>query len=598
MRMRHALMLLMGLATLVPLVFFWFWLERTMIEKEIADVRERHLLIARNLGASLERYQRDVKSGFQLISENLASDQSLSKMEIILKDLNFTNMFLVDLRSGFVRWQSGLSETKLSAPFPAQMLNVLRAYAMGSEPRFSAVMRGSDGKPSIFVVKRIGNQLAIGELKTDYFVNLGKSVAFGEKGHAAIVDHEGNVIAHPLQTWVEQRKNISRVSTVQRMLRGEHGVEIFHSPALKADMIAGFATVEGSGWGVMIPQPMAELRARAQVARNSLFIVVALFVTLAAALAFAMTSLISSPLRAIDVAARRLKSGNLGTRINVSGTRLVPLELREVQETFNEMASSLEQYQTQEQEKRHRAEEDAKLRKEYMARLAHELRTPLNAVIGFSDILRKEQFGPLGAACYRDYAADVHDNADHLLTLINELIEFHRIDSGIFALDESQVCVAHVIRRTCSLLQGEAERSGVQLNIDPPSDDVMLWADPAALQKMVTKLAAHGLSHAPKGAELRIATEMRGDDGFEICLAQSGRTYSPAELKNIAKPFHRAGGSKSGGPQTTGLDLAIVSKLAELHGAHLEFGNDDGRGAVARLIFAPARVDVASALAA
>ena len=133
MRLRHALMLLLGLVTVLPLAFFWFWLERTMIDKEIADVRDRHLLIARNLGAALERYQRDVKSGFKLIADNLASDKSLSKVEFILKDLNFSQMYLVDLRSGFVRWQAGFSDRNLAAPFPTQMLNVLPACQyMGS----------------------------------------------------------------------------------------------------------------------------------------------------------------------------------------------------------------------------------------------------------------------------------------------------------------------------------------------------------------------------------------------------------------------------------------------------------------------------------
>ena len=186
MRLRHALMLLLGLVTVLPLAFFWFWLERTMIDKEIADVRDRHLLIARNLGAALERYQRDVKSGFKLIADNLASDKSLSKVEFILKDLNFSQMYLVDLRSGFVRWQAGFSDRNLAAPFPTQMLNVLRAYARGSEPRFSAVMRGSDGTPSLFVVKRMGNKLAIGELKTDYIVSLGKSVALVTGNQVAV----------------------------------------------------------------------------------------------------------------------------------------------------------------------------------------------------------------------------------------------------------------------------------------------------------------------------------------------------------------------------------------------------------------------------
>ncbi|MBT8408862.1 MAG: sensor domain-containing phosphodiesterase, partial [Alphaproteobacteria bacterium] len=83
------------------------------------------------------------------------------------------------------------------------------------------------------------------------------------RGHAAIVDHMGNVLSHPLPSWVAERRNIAKVSAVQRMMQGETGVETFFSPALKGDMIAGFTSVEPVGWGVMIPQPVDELLAKA-----------------------------------------------------------------------------------------------------------------------------------------------------------------------------------------------------------------------------------------------------------------------------------------------------------------------------------------------
>ncbi len=90
---------------------------------------------------------------------------------------------------------------------------------------------------------------AIGEVGLDYFIELQQAVAFGEKGHAAIVDQSGHVIAHPKSDWMREVRDLSKVSVVQKMMNGESGVTRFYSPAMEADMVAGFSVVDGPGWG-------------------------------------------------------------------------------------------------------------------------------------------------------------------------------------------------------------------------------------------------------------------------------------------------------------------------------------------------------------
>lgn len=112
---------------------------------------------------------------------------------------------------------------------------------------FSEVLEGPGGVPVIYVIRRVGGLIAIGALNTGYFVSLGKAISFGVRGHAAIVDHKGNVLAHPLDDWIAERRNIAKISAVARMLNGETGIETFYSPALKSDMIAGFTVVPEVG---------------------------------------------------------------------------------------------------------------------------------------------------------------------------------------------------------------------------------------------------------------------------------------------------------------------------------------------------------------
>jgi predicted signal transduction protein with EAL and GGDEF domain len=193
------------------------------------------------------------------------------------------------------------------------------------------------------MVRRRGDNIAIGALATDYFVRLGKAISFGVKGHAAIVDHKGNVLAHPLDSWIAARKNIAKVSAVKRMLNGETGIETFYSPALKSEMVAGFTAVPGPGWGVMIPQPVDELIAKAERIKYSVFVVFAAGIAIAAGLAIIVAFLISRPLERIIAASKKMGAGDISARIDVTSNQLMPAEFRDVQESFNAMAGQIDQ---------------------------------------------------------------------------------------------------------------------------------------------------------------------------------------------------------------------------------------------------------------
>ena len=161
---------------------------------------------------------------------------------------------------------------------------------------FSDVMRSMHDGNVILAVRKYGNKTAIGIISTRYFVELGKSISFGSKGHAAIVDASGNVLAHPLDSWIEARKNIAQVSAVKRMLNGETGIEQFYSPALKGDMIAGLTSVKGPGWGVMIPQPVEELYQKVNANHKSIAYVFGIGIILALLLSGLFLEAVATPL--------------------------------------------------------------------------------------------------------------------------------------------------------------------------------------------------------------------------------------------------------------------------------------------------------------
>lgn len=263
MRIRTWIILVLVFAGLLPITGFTWFTYKHSLTQEFADVKERHLLLAKNLSAALSRYERDVRATIQSVALSLESTGAAGSAKGLMNTLNIRSIALVDENTGVANANVSTEATKFPEILTSEIIEKAQSVAKNGRLFFSSVVPSEGTYNRMHVLGRRNNMLIVAEIDTQYFVTLGNQVAFGENGHAAIVDHDGNILAHPLESWVESAKNIAKVSPVQRMLNGETGVEQFYSPALNGDMIAGLTAVAGPGWGVMIPQPVSELRARA-----------------------------------------------------------------------------------------------------------------------------------------------------------------------------------------------------------------------------------------------------------------------------------------------------------------------------------------------
>ena len=259
MRIRSILIVTFLFATLVPSAFFGLWSYQKGVEHEFGEVKDKHLLIAQNLGRALERYHIDLVAASEAITGAMLSGKAVPNLSLLMSRLEIDNVMIVDRESGRVIMQENTAQVVTIDQISKLKLSYFRSIAYQGRTSFSTVMKSPDGKNVIYAASRYQDTIAITRVRTEYFVKLGNSISFGKKGHAAIVDQAGNILAHPLPSWVETRKNISKVSAVKRMMNGETGIQQFYSPALKGDMIAGFTTIAKPGWGVMIPQPVSEI---------------------------------------------------------------------------------------------------------------------------------------------------------------------------------------------------------------------------------------------------------------------------------------------------------------------------------------------------
>ncbi|NJR13208.1 MAG: EAL domain-containing protein [Phyllobacteriaceae bacterium] len=186
----------------------------------------------------------------------------------------------------------------------------------------------------------------IGQIGTEHFVELAGGIRFGRSGHAVIVDQMGQVLAHPKDEWVQTAQSLAQLRPISQGLAMGNGVAEFYSPALEADMVAGFSGVRNAGWAVMVPQPLAELKLQAYEALRPIYLILTLGLLLALLLAYGFADRIARPLERITTSARRAHTAGL-EEIHDDRGLLVPLEQREIVVAYNGMVRSVRASETQ-----------------------------------------------------------------------------------------------------------------------------------------------------------------------------------------------------------------------------------------------------------
>ena len=218
----------------------------------------------------------------------------------------------------------------------------------------------------------------------------------------------------------------------------------------------------------------------------------------------------------------------------------------------------------------------------FLANMSHELRTPLNAIIGFSEMMTREMFGPLGPR-YREYSGLVHESGSHLLDLINAVLDMSKIEAGKFELSEEDFDLEDVVESAVHVLAVPAARARVTLAraVDPPARHIR--ADRRAIKQILVNLLSNGVKFTPPGGTVSIHAAVVGK-GVVLEVRDTGTGIAPADLKRLGQPFEQVEGAETRGKEGTGLGLALVKALAALHGGTAELQSVLGEGTVVRVI--------------
>jgi PAS domain S-box-containing protein len=217
---------------------------------------------------------------------------------------------------------------------------------------------------------------------------------------------------------------------------------------------------------------------------------------------------------------------------------------------------------------------------EFLATMSHELRTPLNAVIGFSEIMHQELLGPIGVAAYRDYAADITHSGKHLLAMINDILDFAKIDAGRLQLNEEAVDVVLVARRAARAIEPQAQGAGITVSVKAEQPVLAVWADERRLRQVLLNLVSNAVKFTPKDGSVDIVLSRGADGQTEIVVRDTGIGIAAEDLAHVVEPFRQADSGHARRHDGTGLGLAICDRLVRLHGGALSLASAVGRGTV------------------
>ncbi|MEE4236691.1 MAG: ATP-binding protein [Anderseniella sp.] len=240
-------------------------------------------------------------------------------------------------------------------------------------------------------------------------------------------------------------------------------------------------------------------------------------------------------------------------------------------------------------EARDRAEQSSRQKSEFLARMSHELRTPLNAILGFSDVMRKGEFGKLGNERYEGYANDIHTSGEYLLSLVNDLLDLSKVEAGKLDLNFTSVDLG-VITDTCmKLMQNEATGARVVLRKSIAAGLPQVVADQRSVKQVILNLISNGIKFTDPGGQVIISARMTGAGELLLSVADTGVGMDEDQLREAMQPFSRIE-TVGREAQGTGLGLPLTKALVEANRARFSISSEPRKGTRIDITFPTTRV--------
>ncbi|HPF21960.1 MAG TPA: PAS domain-containing sensor histidine kinase [Hyphomonas sp.] len=228
-------------------------------------------------------------------------------------------------------------------------------------------------------------------------------------------------------------------------------------------------------------------------------------------------------------------------------------------------------------EEKSRAENAANSKSAFLANMSHELRTPLNAINGFSEILAHELYGSLGDPRYKGYAQDILASGQHLLDMINDILDMAKIEAGKMTINPQPIDPVDPVDAAVRMIRRKASDKDIEIVLDVQPGLPEIDADHRAIRQMVLNLVSNAIKFTNGGGKITVAVQQHGPD-IRVSVTDTGIGIPASDLPRLSQPFEQATGSRDRNYEGTGLGLALTKSFAEMHGGTMTISSIEGEG--------------------
>jgi signal transduction histidine kinase len=266
---------------------------------------------------------------------------------------------------------------------------------------------------------------------------------------------------------------------------------------------------------------------------------------------------------------------------------------RAVESAPTDLRSALERAQAEILEltaAKYQTEKASAAKSDFLAKISHEIRTPLNAIIGFSEIMAQEKFGPIGNERYRQYLLDIQSSGQHLLSLVNDLLDLSKIEAGKLELDFAGVALNPLTQQCVAIMQPQANRERIIIRTSLSSKLPPVLADARSVRQIVLNLISNSTRFTGTGGQVIVSTTLTDLGEVVLRVRDSGIGMSEKEIALALEPFRQVATTVRPGPGGTGLGLPLTKALAEANRATFSIKSAPSAGTLIEVVFPPSRV--------
>jgi PAS domain S-box-containing protein len=239
--------------------------------------------------------------------------------------------------------------------------------------------------------------------------------------------------------------------------------------------------------------------------------------------------------------------------------------------------------------KRH-AEKASSAKSDFLAKISHEIRTPLNAIIGFSEVMTQERFGPIGNERYREYLKDIHASGEHLISLLNDLLDLSKIEAGKLELTFASVNLNELTQQCVAIMQSQANRERIIIRTSLSPKLPQIVADPRSLRQIVLNLLSNSIKFTGAAGQVIVSTALADNGEVVLRVRDTGIGMSERDIQMALEPFRQLTTSAQWSTGGTGLGLPLTKALAEANRASFSIKSAVNSGTLIEVTFPATRV--------